>query len=91
MARFSKRRESGAGERSGRRSAVVIGRWADDAALLRLDDGTTREVSVPEELRERVDVGTRTTVGTGESDDVKWEVGDERRFRRPRFWHRSRT
>jgi hypothetical protein len=36
---------------------VVIGRWGDDAALVRMDDGSTVEVRVPDELRSRLDVG----------------------------------
>jgi hypothetical protein len=41
------------------RTAVVIGRWGDDTALLRIDDGTTVEAAVPERLRDAIDVGTR--------------------------------
>jgi hypothetical protein len=39
------------------RPATVIGRWGDDTALLRLDDGSTVEVAVSEDLRDRFDVG----------------------------------
>lgn len=35
----------------------MIGRWADDTALLRTDDGKTVELPVPEELRPAFDVG----------------------------------
>jgi hypothetical protein len=90
MARFSKRRRPGPGDTE-RRSAVVIGRWADDAALLRVEDGSTLEVTVPEPLRGAVDVGSRATVGPAGGDDVTWEAEERQRFRRTRFWHRSRT
>ncbi|HEX8073605.1 MAG TPA: hypothetical protein VF545_01355 [Thermoleophilaceae bacterium] len=39
------------------RTAVVIGRWGDDTALLRAADGSTLEVPVPRALRAEVDVG----------------------------------
>jgi hypothetical protein len=35
----------------------VIGRWGDDTALLRTDDGRTFEAHVPEALRPEFDVG----------------------------------
>jgi hypothetical protein len=41
------------------RTAVVIGRWGDDTALLRLEDGTTLEAPVPEQLRDAIDVGAK--------------------------------
>ena len=41
------------------RRARVIGRWGDDTALLRTADGSTVEVPVPEDRRDRIDVGTR--------------------------------
>ena len=39
------------------RPAVVIGRWGDDTALVRLEDGTTVEFAVSEDIRDRFDVG----------------------------------
>ena len=57
------------------RSAIVIGRWGDDTALLRTDDGTTVEVPVPEPLRERIDVGARVAVLEGGS--VDWRLPDD--------------
>ena len=54
------------------RQATVIGRWGDDTALLRTADGVTVEVPVPEDLRDRIDVGTAVEV----LDDglVDWEA-----------------
>jgi hypothetical protein len=54
------------------RRATVIGRWGDDTALLRTADGATVEVPVPEERRDRIDVGTRVDL----LDDglVDWDV-----------------
>lgn len=40
----------------------MIGRWGDDTALLRLEDGTTVEAPVPEPLRGRIDVGASVAV-----------------------------
>jgi hypothetical protein len=60
------------------RRATVIGRWADDAALLRAPDGSTVEVSVPEDLREGVDVGTRVSLlpdGHVDWDEARSERG----------------
>lgn len=39
------------------RRAVVIGRWADDTALVRPEAGPAIELPVPVELRDAVDVG----------------------------------
>ena len=36
---------------------MVIGRWAGDTALVRIDGGQAVEVPVPERLRDRFDVG----------------------------------
>jgi hypothetical protein len=47
----------------------VIGRWGDDTALLRIEDGTTLEAPVPERLRHRIDVGATDGL-------VDWELGD---------------
>jgi len=55
----------------------VIARWADDTALLRLDDGSTREVPMPEEIRDRIDVGTRATVAAGAEPRVEWDLTSE--------------
>jgi hypothetical protein len=44
------------------RPAVVIGRWGDDTALVRLDDGATVEVPVSEALRDRFDVGDKVNL-----------------------------
>lgn len=52
---------------SGLRTAVVIGRWADDTALLRTEDGSTLEAPVPWRLRGLVDVGASVDL---EGDDV---------------------
>jgi hypothetical protein len=46
-------------DNAGARRATVIGRWGDDTALLRTADGSTVEVPVPEDRRDRIDVGTR--------------------------------
>jgi hypothetical protein len=58
----------------GARSATVIGRWGDDMALLRTDDGATVEAEIPERLRHRIDVGASVTL----LDDglVDWRVPD---------------
>jgi hypothetical protein len=53
----------------GSRSATVIGRWGDDAALLRTADGETVEVPIPERLRDRVDVGAAVLLGADGSVD----------------------
>jgi hypothetical protein len=59
------------------RRATVIGRWGDDTALLRTADGATVEVPVPEELRDRIDVGA--SVDLLEDGVVDWHVpGDQR-------------
>ena len=57
------------------REATVIGRWGDDMALLKMDDGATVEASVPEPLRDRIDVGANVDV----MDDglVNWRVPDD--------------
>jgi hypothetical protein len=57
------------------RAAVVIGRWGDDTALLRTDDGATVEAPVPEPLRDRIDVGA--SVDVTEDGSVDWHVPDE--------------
>jgi hypothetical protein len=55
------------------REATVIGRWADDMALLRTSDGSIVEVSVPEHVRGRVDVGA--SVALLDDGDVNWHLG----------------
>jgi hypothetical protein len=57
------------------RPATVIGRWGDDTALLRTDDGETVEVPVPERLRARVDVGA--SVEMLDDGSVDWHVAEE--------------
>jgi hypothetical protein len=62
------------GSHPGPQPATVIGRWGDDTALLRTEDGTTVEVPVPVTLRDRIDVGASVEV----LDDglVDWRVPD---------------
>ena len=57
---------------AGRRAAIVIGRWGDDTALLRTADGQAVEVSVPESLRDSVDVGARADLRA--DGGVDWHV-----------------
>jgi hypothetical protein len=57
------------------RKATIIGRWGDDTALLRTDDGTTVEAQVPERLRDRIDVGT--SVGLTDDGLINWRVPDD--------------
>ena len=52
--------------------ARVIGRWGDDTALLRTEDGDTIEVPVPEALRAQIDVGA--SVEMTEDGSVNWRV-----------------
>jgi hypothetical protein len=54
--------------------ATVIGRWGDDTALLRTEDGDTMEVPVPETLRDEIDVGA--SVEMTEDGSVNWRVPD---------------
>ena len=54
------------------RSATVIGRWAEDTALLRTDDGRTVEVAVPEPLREGFDVGAEVRLDGSEDRILGW-------------------
>jgi len=89
MARFRKGEVRGSGAPAAR-AAVVIGRWADDTALLRVDDGTTREVPVPEPLREMIDVGSRARVGANGGGDVEWDLDEEGRSRPVPVSHRRR-
>jgi hypothetical protein len=89
MSRFRKREGRGSGGPAGR-AAVVIGRWGDDTALLRVDDGTTREVPVPESLRGLIDVGSRARVGANGDTVVEWDLDAERRSRPVPVPHRNR-
>jgi hypothetical protein len=50
----------------------VIGRWGDDTALLRADDGTTVEAIVPECLRGQIDVGA--SVDLMDDGQIDWRV-----------------
>ena len=59
----------------GPRAATVIGRWADDTALLRTEDGATVEVPVPAPLRHRVDVGA--SVDLLDDGLVNWRLPDD--------------
>ena len=58
--------------------AVVIGRWADDTALLRTDDGVTLEAPVPEPLRARFDVGVEVRLDRADGRIVGWAAADGR-------------
>jgi hypothetical protein len=51
---------------------VVIGRWGDDTALLRTDDGTTLEAPVPEPLRDGFDVGSKVTLDATDGRILGW-------------------
>jgi hypothetical protein len=53
----------------------VIGRWGDDTALLRTDDGATVEAPVPEDLRDRIDVGA--SVDLLDDGLIDWRVPDD--------------
>jgi hypothetical protein len=57
---------------------VVIGRWADDTALLRTDDGTTLEAPVPEPLRPGFDVGAEAHLDQVDNRIVGWNGSDPR-------------
>jgi hypothetical protein len=56
------------------RKATVIGRWGDDTVLLRLEDGTTVEAPVPEELRGRWDVGAAVEADFHGGRLVAWHL-----------------
>ncbi len=58
----------------GGRRAVVIGRWGDDMALLRLDDGTALEAPVPEPLRAKFDVGDEARLDFRGGRLVGWDL-----------------
>ena len=63
------------GDRRTPREATIIGRWGDDTALLRTDDGATLEAQVPEQLRDRIDVGA--SVDLMDDGLVNWRVPDD--------------
>lgn len=52
----------------------MIGRWGDDTALLRTDDGATVEAPVPYPLRDRIDVGA--SVDLLDDGLVDWHLPD---------------
>jgi hypothetical protein len=51
---------------------VVIGRWGDDTALVRTDEGVTFEVRVPEALREGFDVGAELRIDPASGGILGW-------------------
>ena len=55
--------------------ATVIARWGDDTALLRTDAGMTIEAPVPEDVRDRIDVGA--SVDLMDDGLVDWHVPDD--------------
>jgi hypothetical protein len=58
--------------------ATVIARWGDQRALLRVHDGPTVEVPVPDAMGERVDVGDEVVVYLEGARPVGWALADER-------------
>lgn len=56
----------------------MIGRWADDTALLRTSDGTTLEAPVPEPLRQGFDVGAEARLDDDDGRIVGWSPADAR-------------
>ena len=54
--------------------AVVIGRWGDDTALLRMPDGTAIEAPVPEGLRDRFEVGDEAELEFVGDRLVGWDL-----------------
>lgn len=52
---------------------MVIGRWGDDTALLRTEEGETLEAPVPEPLREWFDVGAEARLDRAGGGIVGWE------------------
>ena len=57
---------------------MVIGRWGDDTALLRTDDGATVEVEVPEALRAGFDVGAEARLDRAGGRILGWGPADAR-------------
>ncbi len=56
----------------------MIGRWADDTALLRTDDGTTLEAPVPEPLRPGFVAGAEAELAHDDGRIVGWTAADAR-------------
>ena len=54
------------------RRAVVIGRWGDDTALLRTDEGETLEAPVPPALRNGFDVGAEVRLDGADGRILGW-------------------
>ncbi|HEX8052968.1 MAG TPA: hypothetical protein VF517_08240 [Thermoleophilaceae bacterium] len=50
----------------------MIGRWGDDTALVRTDEGVTFEVRVPEALREGFDVGAELRIDPASGGILGW-------------------
>ena len=67
-----RRGSSGSGGRAAARHAVVIGRWGDDTALLRTDEGETLEAPVPPALRNGFDVGTEVRLDVADGRILGW-------------------
>ena len=55
--------------------ATVIARWGDDTALLRTEAGRTLEAPVPEDIRDRIDVGA--SVDLMDDGLVDWLAEDD--------------
>ena len=53
---------------------VVIARWGEETALLRLDDGKSVEAPVPDALRGRFEVGDPVTVELAGGRVVAWDL-----------------
>ena len=54
------------------RRAVVIGRWGDDTALLRTEEGETVEAPVPKALRDGFDVGAEVRLDRADGRILGW-------------------
>lgn len=73
--------------------ALVLGRWAEDRALVQLPGGTVVTTSVPDHLREAFDVGRRVTmtadgdhlVACDRTSRIPMAYGTRRGFRRTRL------
>ncbi|MEA2474160.1 MAG: hypothetical protein QOE06_2075 [Thermoleophilaceae bacterium] len=57
---------------------MVIGRWGDDTALVRTEDGRTVEAPVPESLRPGFDVGAEVQLHGTDDRIVGWATADAR-------------
>lgn len=51
---------------------MVIGRWGEDTALLRTDDGATFEAPVPETMRAGFDVGAHVRIDPADGRILGW-------------------